>query len=83
MLAHCAVCIVTYTQEKRVASLYCVRCYVNVLAHCAVCIVMEAEANKESSIQILIQIGFRDGDDQYKLRPGHSVWNRSLGPSTQ
>ena len=55
----------------------------NVLAHCAVCIVMEAEADKESSLQMLIQIGFRDGDDQNKLKPGHSVWNRPLGPSTQ
>ena len=55
----------------------------NVLAHCAVCIVMEAEADKESSLQILIQIGFRDGDDQNKLKPGHSVWNRPLGPATQ
>ena len=150
VLVHCAVYIVTYTQEKiylltvlyallrilkknllvhyavytvsilkkekkrrkkRVGALCCIHCYAyprkeeekkylkkccftvlytllriltkNVLAHCAVCIVMEAEADKESSLQMLIQIGFRDGDDQYKLRPGHSVWIRPIGPATQ
>ena len=86
---HCYVYSRKRKKEKKKKCCFTVLCTLlcivkkNVLAHCAVCIVMEAEADKESSIQILIQIGFRDGDDQNKLRPGHSIWIRPLGPSTQ
>ena len=63
-------CLVAFFSPKRIGSLYCTHCYV----------AKEAEAEKQKTGDIHTNT---DGDGQYKLRPGRSVWIWPLGPSTQ